>query len=179
LPRTPTPQSSIPDAPRPSIQQPQQTPGQSVDQAARDAARAHANGSRMSGEGASRVGQQGAGMGGVEILSDTGGVDFTDYIKRLLRMIKAAWLPLIPEECYPPLSKEGTTLIRFTIAKNGNLTNPMTLDASTHDRAIDKAAWGAITGVGVFPPLPSAYKGDTLELRIQFIISRNPPATDY
>ena len=133
----------------------------------------------MSGEGASRVGQQGAGMGGVEILSDTGGVDFTDYIKRLLRKIKAAWLPLIPEECYPPLSKEGTTLIRFTIAKNGNLTNPMTLDASTHDRAIDKAAWGAITGVGVFPPLPSAYKGDTLELRIQFIISRNPPATDY
>jgi TonB family protein len=106
-------------------------------------------------------------------------VDFTDYIKHLLRMIKAAWLPLIPEECYPPLSKEGSTLIRFSIAKNGQLTEPMTLDASTHDRAIDKAAWGAITGVGVFPPLPAAYKGATLELRIQFIISRNAPNTDY
>ena len=124
------------------------------------------------------VGKQGAGTG-VEIISDTRGVDFTDYIKRILRMIKAGWLPLIPEECYPPLSKEGTTLIHFTIAKNGQLTDPMILEDSTHDRAIDKAAWGAINGVGQYPPLPAAYTGQTLELRIQFIISRNAPADDF
>jgi len=176
LPRPPQP-SQIPDAPRPSFTPPPQNPGQSIADAGRAAAQQRTGGARGEGTGA-RVGQQGAGTG-VEILSDTQGVDFTDYIKHLLRMIKAAWLPLIPEECYPPLSKEGSTLIRFSIAKNGQLTEPMTLDASTHDRAIDKAAWGAITGVGVFPPLPAAYRGATLELRIQFIISRNAPDTDY
>jgi TonB family protein len=128
----------------------------------------------ISGGGA-RVGQQGASSG-VDILSDTQGVDFNDYIKHLLAMIKAAWLPLIPEECYPPLSKEGRTLIRFTIEQNGTVS-AMNLDDSTHDRAIDKAAWGSITSVGQFRPLPAAYKG-SLELRIMFVISRTAPETD-
>jgi hypothetical protein len=186
LPRAAAPQpSAIPDAPRPNLpaapQPPSQTPGQSIAEAARNTAPGR-SGSRISGGGApSRVGQQGAGTGPVDILSDTRGVDFTDYIKHILRMIKAGWIPLIPEECYPPLSKEGTTVIRFSIAKNGALLPPpaMSLDGPSHDRAIDKAAWGAIVGVGQYPPLPVAYTGDLLELRITFIISRNAPDDGY
>lgn len=154
-----------------------QSPGQSIADAMRAAGQPRPGGGRSVGGTGARVGQQGAGTG-VEILSDTRGVDFTDYIKRLLRMVKSAWLPLIPEECYPPLSKEGTTLIRFTIEPNG-VVSAMHLDDSTHDRAIDKAAWGAITGVGQFQPLPPAYKGPNLELRIQFVISRNAQADDF
>jgi hypothetical protein len=181
LPSAPMPQpaprpSTIPDSPMPQAPAPQ-SPGQSIAEAGRASGLPRMSGRMTEGTGA-HVGKQGAGTG-VEIISDTRGVDFTDYIKRILRMIKAGWLPLIPEECYPPLSKEGSTLIHFTIAKNGQLTDPMKLEDSTHDRAIDKAAWGAITGVGQFPPLPSAYTGPTLELRIQFIISRNAPADDF
>ena len=113
---------------------------------------------------------------GAEILSDTRGVDFTEYIKRLLRAIKAQWLPLIPEECYPPLSKEGTTLIRFTIDPDGKIS-AMNLDDSTHDRAIDHAAWGAITGVGQFAPLPKEFSGPNLELRITLHHLSQPPPT--
>ncbi len=114
---------------------------------------------------------------GYEILSDTGGVDLTAYIKKLLTMLKAAWYPLIPEECYPPISKEGKTLIRFTIAKDGTLLPPpmMTLDGRSGDVAIDKAAWGSIVSIGQFPPLPAGVP-ENLQLRITFIISRN--ATD-
>jgi len=181
LPSAPMPQPStrpspIPDSPMPQAPAPQ-SPGQSIAEAARSSGLPRMSGRMTEGTGA-HVGKQGAGTG-VEIISDTRGVDFTDYIKRILRMIKAGWLPLIPEECYPPLSKEGTTLIHFTIAKNGQLTDPMILEDSTHDRAIDKAAWGAINGVGQYPPLPAAYTGQTLELRIQFIISRNAPADDF
>jgi len=183
LPATPMPQpqprqqAAIPDSPMPSSPAPQ-SPNQSIADAMRSAGQSRPGaGGRPSASTGSRVGQQGAGTG-VEILSDTRGVDFTDYIKRLLRMVKSAWLPLIPEECYPPLSKEGTTLIRFTIEPNG-VVSAMHLDDSTHDRAIDKAAWGAITGVGQFQPLPKEYKGPNLELRIQFIISRNAPADDF
>lgn len=183
LPSAPTPQpqprqqAAIPDSPMPSTPAPQ-SPGQSIADAMRPSNQPRlGGGGRPAASTGSRVGQQGAGTG-VEILSDTRGVDFTDYIKRLLRMVKAAWLPLIPEECYPPLSKEGTTLIRFTIEPNG-VVSAMHLDDSTHDRAIDKAAWGAITGVGQFAPLPREYKGPNLELRIQFIISRNAQADDF
>ena len=109
---------------------------------------------------------------GLEVLSDTLGVDFGPYIKQLLRMVRAAWLPLIPEETRPPLNKEGTTLIRFRIEPDGKVSF-MHLDDSTHDQAIDRAAWGGITGVGQFPPLPVAFKGPNLDLRIQFIISHH------
>ena len=176
LPQAPMPQpqprqqAAVPDSPMPQNPAPQ-SPGQSIAEAMRNAGKQQAGGGRQSSGTGTRVGQQSAGAG-AEILSDTRGVDFTDYIKRLLRAIRAGWIPLIPEECSPPLNKEGTTLIRFTIEPNG-VVSAMHLDDSTHDRAIDKAAWGAITGVGQFAPLPKEFKGPNLELRIQFIISHN------
>ena len=167
----PQPNSSVPDAPKPNFNV-NQSAGDNVRNAARNAA-------GMRGGGGVRsenhpVGQQGASSG-VEVLSDMQNVDFGPYLRHLLAMVKQSWYPLIPEECYPPLSKEGTTLIRFTIQPNGEIS-AMHLDDSSNDRAINKAAWGSITGIGQFPPLPAEFKGPNLELRIQFIISRNPPA---
>ena len=181
LPQAPMPQpqprqqAAVPDSPMPQNPAPQ-SPGQSIADAMRSAGQQRPGGGRQSAGTGTRVGQQSAGAG-AEILSDTRGVDFTDYIKRLLRAVRAGWIPLIPEECSPPLNKEGTTLIRFTIEPNG-VVSAMHLDDSTHDRAIDKAAWGAITGVGQFGPLPKEFKGPNLELRIQFIISHNAVDTN-
>ncbi len=164
---------AVPDAPKPNFAV-NNNPGQAIRDAARAATQQGGGGSAQRGD-SRPLGRQGAGASnGAEILSDTLGVDFGPYLKRLLAMVKASWYPLIPEECYPPLSKEGTTLIRFTIQPNG-VISAMHLDDSTHDRAIDHAAWGSITGIGQFAPLPAEFKGPNLELRIQFIISRNPP----
>ena len=175
----------IPDAPKPtqSAQQPTRPnfgAQESPQQAMRDLA-----GSMARGEGgnfsANAPGGHGSNLGeGVEILSDTLGVDFGPYIKRLLRILYDSWIPLIPEETRPPLNKEGSTLIRFTINKDGSLQpGGMHLDASTHDEAIDRAAWGSITGVGQMPPLPKGFTGPNLELRINFIISHNAPKNDF
>jgi len=81
---------------------------------------------------------------------------------------------LIPEEARPPLNKQGETLIRFTINPDGSIAH-MALDGSSQDMAIDRAAWGGITGVGQFPPLPSSFKGPNLELRIDFLVNKTPP----
>ena len=108
---------------------------------------------------------------GVDILSDTQGVNFDPYIRRILRQIYNQWLPLIPEEARPPLSKSGVTMIRFSILPDGNI-GTMNLDGSTHDEALNKAAWGSITGVGQFPPLPSQFHGPMLELRIHYLVNR-------
>ncbi len=69
---------------------------------------------------------------GVDVLSDTMGVDFDPYLRKIIREIYNTWLPLIPEEARPPLNKQGETLIRFTILPDGRI-GAMNIDASTQD----------------------------------------------
>jgi TonB family protein len=112
---------------------------------------------------------------GVEILTDTQGVDFGPYIRKALAIIKKNWLPLIPEEARPPANMQGETLIRFSILPDGKIS-AMHLDGSSQHTNIDRAAWGAITAVGQFPPLPTEFKGSHIELRISFLTNRPLPA---
>jgi TonB family protein len=169
LPRTPQP---VPDAPAP---QAPTKPSFDNSNSAREQLRQAMRGSATAGSGAGVAIQggtrQGAGLGqGVDILSDTQGVNFTPYLQRILREIYEQWIPLIPEEAQPPLSKQGSTLVRFTINPDGTIA-AMHLDGSTHDDALNRAAWGSITGVGQFPPLPKEFHGPNLELRIHYLVN--------
>jgi TonB family protein len=110
---------------------------------------------------------------GVDILSDTQGVNFNPYLQRIIRLIYQQWLPLLPEETRPPLNKRGSTLVRFTINPDGTIA-AMHLDGSTHDDALNRAAWGSILGVGQFPPLPKQFHGPNLELRIDYMVNQDP-----
>jgi outer membrane biosynthesis protein TonB len=141
----------------------------SINDAIRNAARNPGGG----GYGARGNGASPLNMGGAEILSDTQGVDFNPYLRRLLADIYRNWLPLIPEEARPPLSKQGETLVRFTILPDGRIGG-MWLDGSTHDDAINRSAWGSITSEGQFPPLPSQFRGPNLELRIHYFVNKQP-----
>ncbi|MGD0442485.1 MAG: TonB C-terminal domain-containing protein [Edaphobacter sp.] len=186
---TPTPPPPIPPAPVPSNQQafvdapkpapaptrpnfsnPNQSPGDAIRRAAQDAARDRGGDYAPSAPGG---GHQGMGEG-AEILSDPRGVDFGPYIRRILEDIKRSWYPLIPEEARPPLNKQGETLIRFTINRDGTIA-AMNLDGSSQDTAIDRACWGGITGVGQFPPLPAQFTGPNLELRVDFFTNKPIP----
>jgi TonB family protein len=106
---------------------------------------------------------------GVEILSDTQGVNFQPYLKDAIHQIYAQWLTLMPEQARSHKEK-GVTQIRFTISPDGTIA-AMHLEDSAHDVALDRAAWGAITGVGKFPVLPSAFHGPNLDLRIHFVVN--------
>jgi TonB family protein len=115
-------------------------------------------------------------LSGVDILSDTRGVNFTPYIRQILRKIFNAWLPLIPAEARPPQNAQAETKIRFSIAPSGKLL-AMHLDASSRQEKFDRAAWGAITAFPQFPPLPEAFTGPLLELRVDFRVNIGPPKT--
>jgi TonB family protein len=178
LPPAPQPQptqQALVEAPkpvptRPNFGNPNQTAGDAIRQAAQDASRDHGSGDYSGGQSGGRT-----GMGeGVQILSDTQGVDFGPYIRKILGDIKRTWIPLIPEEARPPLNKQGETLIRFTILPDGRIA-AMNLDGSSQDTAIDRACWGGITGVGQFPPLPANFHGPNLELRIDFYTNKPLP----
>jgi outer membrane biosynthesis protein TonB len=176
LPDRPQPQQqqqAMIDAPRPMPKVnfgPQgQSAGESIRQAAQGAAR---GGGGNFGQNAP-VSHDGMNTG-VDVLSDTQGVDFGPYLRRILSDIKRNWEPLIPEEARPPLNKQGETLIRFVILPDGHI-GAMHLDDSTHDDAINRACWSAITSEGQFPPLPKEFHGPQLELRLHFLTNMPLP----
>ncbi len=174
-PQRPPQQQAMVDAPKPAptkpnFGNPNQTAGEAIRRAAEAAARNRGQGGDY---GANLpVAHQGLNTG-VDVLSDTMGDNFDPYLKRIIYEIYHTWLPLIPVEARPPLNKQGETLIRFTILPDGSI-GAMALDGSTHDQAIDRAAWGSITGVGQFPPLPKEFHGPNLELRIHYLVNKNP-----
>jgi outer membrane biosynthesis protein TonB len=176
-PAPPPTQQALVEAPRPAppirpnFGNPNQSAGDAIRKAAQDAA--HDRGSGDYAPNAPGGGRGGMGAG-AEILSDTQGVDFGPYIRKILGDIRRNWIPLIPEEARPPLNKQGETLIRFTISSDGHIT-AMNLDGSSQDTAIDRACWGGITGVGQFPPLPANFKGPNLELRVDFFTNKPLP----
>ncbi|MGC9199584.1 MAG: TonB family protein [Acidobacteriaceae bacterium] len=178
IPSAPQPRLSsnqpVPNAPMPQPTQPSfnmsQTAREQMQQAMRGSQNANRN-RNMGINGNVRGAQAG---NGVEILSDTQGVDFSPYIRRILQEIYEQWIPLLPEETQPPLNKSGMTMIRFTINADGTIA-AMNLDGSSHDDALNRAAWGSITGVGQFPPLPKAFHGPNLELRIHFLVNEPNP----
>jgi outer membrane biosynthesis protein TonB len=172
LPATPKPaQPSIdlPATPKPNFAQNSLSAGDAIRNAARGA---------LSGRSGAEVGAPGMGnrplQAGAEILSDTQGVDFSAYMRKLHDDIQRNWEPLIPEEVQPPIMKKGITGIRFTILPDGQIGN-MILETPSRDVALDRAAWAAITGEGNFPPLPKAFHGPQLELRVGFFYNTPLP----
>jgi outer membrane biosynthesis protein TonB len=172
---TPQPLADAPSAtpqPNRSIFGGQQSAGEAIAGAARSSR--NSGGGESGDYGSTGRGSLGGAKEGYQILSDTQGVDFGKYIARLLADIRRNWLPLIPEECRPPLNKQGITGVRFTIQPNGAIS-AMHLDYSTHDVAIDRAAWGSITALGAAQPLPKEFHGPNLELRIEFRVNKDGP----
>ncbi|HEX4285019.1 MAG TPA: TonB family protein [Terracidiphilus sp.] len=114
----------------------------------------------------------GAG-GGVQILSDTQGVDFNSWLHRWYYETEHTWDPLIPDEVNAPILKQGAVQIRFKVLPNGQVTD-MVLEGRSGDTGLDRAAWGAITGSS-YPPLPRAFHGPYLELRALFLYNQQAP----
>jgi TonB family protein len=160
-PAQPAVESQLPAAPRPNFAQ-NPSAHDSIQNALRGAL-----GGRGGGDYGPSSGSHGPLQAGAEILSDTMGVDFSSYMRRLHDDIQRNWDPLIPEEVQPPLMKKGIVGIRFTILPDGKI-GAMTLETRSGDVALDHAAWNAITSEGQFPPLPKQFHGPQLELRVGF-----------
>ncbi len=172
LPQNQTSQIEAP-APRPTtpnFNSGASTPGEAVQQAARQAATHGGAGGDM---GDNAPSPHGGMNGAVDVLSDTLGVDFGPYIQRVIYDTKKAWYPIIPPSAQPPLSKQGRVLIRFKILPDGSVKE-MKLEGPSGDVSLDRAAWGGITGGSPFPQLPKNFKGPYLELRFYFLYNQRP-----
>ncbi|HEX3093503.1 MAG TPA: energy transducer TonB, partial [Candidatus Angelobacter sp.] len=142
------------------------SPGTPVSDAIHSVANSHGTGSIEFGGG-----EYGSGVhpkvdtrGGLEILSDTMGVDFGPYMERLRYTVQKSWAPLIPESAMPPIMRKGVVVIEFSITKDGRVMG-MKLISGSGDVSLDRAAWAAITHAIPLPNLPKDFAGDYLQIR--------------
>lgn len=120
--------------------------------------------------GAPPSGQGGQGLlgSGVQILTPTNGVDFSNYLTRLLARVKQNWESVMPISAR--MGEKGVVMMRFHIMRNGDMpgSEPM-LERTSGKEPLDRAAGAALTESNPFEPLPSAFTGPYIELRIIFL----------
>jgi hypothetical protein len=116
-------------------------------------------------------GSQGSGGtygNGYEILTPTEGVDFSDYMARVLAEVRRNWYAVMPESA--TLGDRGRVVLQFKIMKNGVVPqgDPARLMGSGKE-PLDRAAISAIRSSTPFEPLPPAFSGPYIELRFIFL----------
>jgi hypothetical protein len=177
---TPPPQPSEEPRPsavpaRPSFAMGSSNPADQLRDAMKGASGNSGSGTTTAPSGGGLAMHPGAGSGGVQVLSDTQGVDFNSWLTRWHRETQKTWDPLIPDEVNPPILKKGAVVVRFKVLPNGRLMEgSMVLEGRSGDTGLDRAAWGALTGSN-YPPLPKEFHGPYLELRAIFLYNMEPP----
>jgi TonB family protein len=114
------------------------------------------------------LGTKGRTVEGVEILSDTRGVNFAPYLRVIVRDIKQNWYRLIPQSAD---TQKGKLAIEFAITNDGHVAD-MQLVATSGEVVLDRAAWASITKSNPFTRLPSEFTGPFLALRFRFYYNR-------
>lgn len=177
-PLPPNPQSQV-EAPQPSsvpkraFAMESQNPADALHDAMRDAMRNRGSGV-VPDQPTGGLSMHPGASGGLQILSPTNGVDFSSWIARWHYETERTWDPLIPDEVNPPINKAGVVAVEFKVLPNGRLMpDSVHLVGRSGDTALDRAAWGALTGSS-YPPLPSEFHGPYLELRAYFLYNVQP-----
>jgi outer membrane biosynthesis protein TonB len=168
---TPQPQRGLKLPPRTSIEDSLRAAGKSAGAGGRAGAMIGPM-PKSSGIPGSQGGGGGMGQGtygnGYEILTPTEGVDFSDYMQRVLTSVRRNWYAVMPESAM--LGDRGRVDLRFRIMKDGSvpLGEPQRL-LSSGKEPLDRAAISAIRSSNPFQPLPSAFSGPYIELHFIFL----------
>src|SRR6266851_5440364 len=139
-PKTDAPKPALkleaPDTPQPQhgLILPKNSTSRSLQDTIRDAAKSPSAGGRSgavigpmprSGGALGGGGSQGSGTtlgNGYEILTPTEGVDFSDYMARVVAAVRRNWYAVMPESAQ--LGDRGRVALQFRIMKNGRATRP-------------------------------------------------------
>jgi TonB family protein len=114
-----------------------------------------------------------SGMNGAyQILTPTEGVDFSDYMARVLASVRRNWYAVMPESAQ--LGDRGRVVLEFSIRRDGSVPNddPQRLMGSGKE-PLDRAAVSAIRSSNPFDHLPPTFSGP--EIRLRFIFLYNLP----
>ena len=109
----------------------------------------------------------------MDIFSDTQGVDFGPYIKKVIQATYKAWLPIIPESARPPSNEQGRVGIHFKIDPNGRV-NTMVLEFPCGDVSLDRAASGGIIRRLTLSAAACKVQGSVPGITLAFFFNTDP-----
>jgi TonB family protein len=120
-------------------------------------------------QGESLQNVQGDGNYGPSFQFDSRGVDFGSWLRRFRAQVYRNWL--IP---YAAMALHGHTVIRFTIHKDGAISDLIVLQPSSID-SFTKAAFNAIKLSNPTVALPEEYPDDRMVMTVIFYYNETPP----
>jgi TonB family protein len=101
----------------------------------------------------------------LQLISDPKNVDFRPYLRQVLALIKKNWMAVIPDSAR--LGRKGKVVLTFSIDRRGAVPSLEFSTPSGND--FDHAAVAGISASVPFPPLPSEYPGNRIDLAIEFL----------
>ena len=128
--------------------------------------------------GTGRVGGRGGGGGtvgeGIQMLTDTEGVDFNDYFRRIYYIVYNNWMAVMPPSV--SLGEQGKLALHVKIMRDGSVPDvePVLLYTSGKE-PLDRAAISSIRSSNPFPPLPAQFKGPYIEIIYSYYYNLQPP----
>jgi hypothetical protein len=175
LPKSP-PKLETPDMPVPEkglILPKQGSPGDMIRDAAGKTGRVDTpvplgGGGPLPGSGRTQGGGgRGTAGAGIDLLTDTQGVNFDDYLRRVYLTVKQNWYSVMPASV--SLGDQGVVSLQFKIMRDGSVPDddPRRVFGSGKE-PLDRAAVSSIRGSNPFQPLPVAFKGPYIELRFTY-----------
>jgi len=167
------------EQPKPnSLVLPKNSPGRSLQDSIREAAKMNAprpigGGGPIPTRGAPGGGGRGSVGAGIEMLTPNEGVDFNDYLARVYQSVKRNWFAVMPSSV--ELGDKGVVSLQFRIMKDGGVPDgePVKVFGSGKE-PLDRAAISSIRASNPFEPLPPAFSGPYIELRFTYYYNLQP-----
>lgn len=157
--------------PQPKLPLPQATtPGRSAEETLRAMAQNRAaGGGQAVGEPVPPGGfspRTPGAISGAQILTDTMGVDFDPYLRRVIANIRQNWFAVMPE--IARMGKRGRVVVIFDIQRDGGVPK-LFLVSTSGAEPLDRAALAGISASVPFPALPAEFRGPLLRLQVTFL----------
>lgn len=122
----------------------------------------------------SKTPARGSVAAGIEILTDTEGVDFNSYLREVYLSVKKEWFANMPPSV--EMGNQGVNTVEFRIQQNGNVPRDFLKMAYRSGKSdLDAASLQAVRGAGPFNPLPEKFSQPFILLRLTFYYNIQPP----
>jgi TonB family protein len=104
---------------------------------------------------------------GIQLLSDTQGVDFNSYLQTMYLSVKYKWQSVLPPSVGS--GEQGRNTVQFRVLQDGTVPEEfLKLVFSSEKKDLDEASMQAIRKAAPFSHLPEKYSAPFIILRFTF-----------
>jgi outer membrane biosynthesis protein TonB len=109
----------------------------------------------------------------MEMLTDTGGVDFNSYLRELYISVKKRWFANMP----PSIEKgqKGINAVEFRVTQDGHLAKEFPKIVFGSESDFNAASLQAVREAAPFNHLPGKFSKPFIEVRFTFYYNVAPP----